>query len=859
MADDKVQIAKEKPIIWALPIKEVLSFLNTSTSGLTTKDVQARILSYGKNAIEEREKIRVWEIFARQFKSTLVLILAVAAVVSFFLGEHLSAAVILLMVFLGAGLSFFQEYRAEKVLQALKKYLTLKVRVLRNGQVAEIDSKELVPGDIVYLDIGDVIPADIRLIELKDMTTDESVLTGESLPVLKEVTVVSKQYSVPQYLHNMAFMGTSVSSGSGNGVVVATGKNTFFGETSKYLQEKNETDFQKNIKKFSNFLLKVILSMAVFIFLGNVLLGKSIIDFLLFSLALAVGITPELLPLVITIALSSGAVRMSKKMVIIKRLISVEDLGNIDTLCCDKTGTLTEGKISLIDYIDWNGQRDSKILLYGLICNSADIKAKHKVFTNPLDKAIWDNEGVKQLELVLGKMVCLDKIEFDFERKRQSSVTKDGDRLDLLVKGAPESVLSVSTNIEISGEKRSLDAKLKAEFNERVVNYEKSGYRVIAVAKKQIKKEAAEVVDEKDLTLVGFLLFLDPAKQTAKEALRKFNELGVDIKIITGDSAVVTQKICSEVGLSIVENKIILGEDLDKLNPQQFEEYSHRYNIFARTTPEQKFKIVTSLNKEGRIVGFLGDGVNDAPALKAADVGISVDTGTSIAKEAADIILLRKSLRVLAEGITEGRKTFGNITKYILNTVSSNYGNMMTVALSSFWFSFVPLLPSQILLNNFLSDMSMLTISTDNVDDEFVRKPKRWNIKLISRFMLYFGPISTIFDLITIGFLIFIFRASIDLFRTAWFVESTFSQIIVIFFLRSKLPFYKSRPSKSLFIAVFLVVAFALFITYTSFGRSFFGFTNMPISVLIMIFFVLIFYYAAAEIAKRILYKKFDI
>jgi len=849
---------KKEPAFWAIPLQDIFDRFKSSEKGLTDYEVKARINQYGLNEIARKEKRHSLEIFVSQFENTLVLVLMAAAVISYFLGEKIDAAVILLIVFINSVLGFFQEYRAERALKTLKEYVTLRAKVLRNGEITEIETKNIVPGDIVSLTIGDIIPADMRLFHVHEMTTDESALTGESLPVPKKVTVLSEMEPLPQDLVNMAFMGTSVTSGSGNGIVTATGEATFFGKTAAFLERKpREADFQKSIRKFSNFLLKIILIMTVFIFLANALLGKGVFPSFLFAIALAVGITPEVLPIIITISLSNGALKMAKEKVITKRLASVEDFGNIDTLCCDKTGTLTEGALSLAGYTAVDGEKDTALVVDSMVCSAVTGKKGRRSFDNPLDSALWQSKEASALEDDVESLLIIGRNEFDFERRRMSVLVKgDSDNI-LIVKGAPESVLECCISVKM-GKSTTDFATMGSTIHDQISTFEKEGFRVIAVAEKHTRKNDITVADEKELTLLGFLLFLDPPKETAKESLKMFQKLGVAVKVISGDSPIITLKICHDVALPITE-RVITGAELESLNESEFAEYSRKYNVFARVTPEQKLRIVESIAREGHIVGFLGDGINDAPALRAADVGVSVDTAAGIAKETADIILLDKSLGVLAHGIVEGRRTFGNITKYILNTTSANYGNMFTVALSSLFLGFIPLLPSQILLNNFISDFPLLTISTDNVDEELLRRPRRWNIGLIRNFMIYFGAISSFFDLVLISSLIYLVGVGPALFRTSWFVLSVLSEIVITFAIRTKLPVFKSKPSKWLIMTSIGAGAGAVAITYASVGTFLFEFVKMPFLVLTLIAGVLVVYFITAEVVKRYFFTHFEI
>jgi Mg2+-importing ATPase len=843
---------KECVSLWAQPVSGVFGCLETSEKGLSSGEAAKRLARFGPNSAVSKGRRHGICIFLSQFRNPMVIILVIAAIIAFFMHERIDVVVILAIVFLTSVLGFVQEYKAERALRALNRLVTARAKVLRDGEIVEVDAKFLVPGDIVHLNIGDIIPADIRLVNVEEMSTDESSLTGESVPVIKDVKIVPGSHSLPQYLTNVAFAGTSVSSGLGYGVVIATGRNSFFGRTAALVKKApHEADFQKNMHKFSNFLLKVIVIMTAFVFVANAVLGRGFFDSFLFALALAVGITPEILPVITTIALSNGALRMAKDRVIVKRLVSVEDLGNIDTLCCDKTGTLTEGTLTLMEYICVDGRHDDKLVLYGLLCSAAKGGMGRKSLGNPLDKAIWNSPKARELEPQLAKFAVVDENEFDFERKRMSVVVKTRKGNLLIAKGAPDSVFRVCSKVLYDSGRKQFSEALRKRLGKVVEDYERSGYRVIAVAEKRINKTETFRADENKLDLVGFLLFLDPPKKTAKDALDTLQKLGVNIKVISGDSPFVTRKICSDVGVKVVDGRVITGEELSVLDAKQFEHYSHNYNVFARVTPEQKYRIVSCLNKEGHIVGFLGDGINDAPALRAADVGISVDSAAGIAKEAADVILLKKSLNVLARGITEGRKTFGNITKYIMNTISANYGNMFTLAISSLFMNFIPLLPSQILLNNLMSDIPNMAISTDRVDAETLKKPKRWDLKLISRFMVYFGLISTFFDLALILPLLFIFHATPEVFRTAWFVESAISEIIIVFAIRTRMPFFRSMPGRWLVLSSLLTIGLTVGITYTLFGAKFFEFVVLPVDVMILMAGVLVCYFITAEIAKR--------
>ncbi|OGM13635.1 magnesium-translocating P-type ATPase [Candidatus Woesebacteria bacterium RIFCSPLOWO2_01_FULL_39_23] len=843
--------------LWNLNGDRVLELLQTSDDGLSTEEAIKRFEKYGDNIIGEKKPPSAIKIFFNQFKSWLILILLSASILSFYLGEHIDALVIIFLVLLSVTFGFLQEYKANKTIFDLKKFITNKCRVLRDHRWVLIDSRTVVPGDIVEVRIGDKIPADIRILSADSLLIDESILTGESLPVNKTDSTLTEVSENPSKLKNIVFMGSTVSSGKATGVVIATGNKTFFGKTAQILEKSEpETDFQQQIKAFSAFLFKVIIIMTVFIFISNSLLKKEILESFLFALALAVGITPEMLPAIITVTLSQGAIKMAKRKVIVKRLISVEDFGNIDTLCMDKTGTLTEGKFSLDNYQDLEGKKSEEIILFGLLCTRGLGERLQGVISDPIDRAIWQSVQSHRLKAKLATYKFIDGNEFDYERRRMSVLVKSGAESSLISKGAPESILSISTHANINGKNVRLTPEINKRIEQDLNKMEKDGFRVIAISKKDLASRTSSKNDEKDMVFMGYLLFSDPVKISVKEAIERFTNLGVSLKVLSGDSLIITKNIAFEAGLNFKNNEMISGDELEGMSQEKFSETVRRVKIFARVTPEHKYKIIKSLNYEGHIVGFLGDGVNDAPALREADVGISVDSGVDIAKDASDIILLKKDLKVLSEGIEAGRKTFGNIMKYILNTISANYGNMFTVALSSLFLKFIPLLPSQILLNNFISDVPLFAVATDNVDPDFVKKPKRWNISFIKNFMVSYGFVSSAFDLVLILPMIFFFNVSVDVFRTAWFVESSLSEMLVTFTIRTKLPFYKSRPSKWL---IGLSMGSAAIVLALSFLEvNIFKFVRLPMYVWGLIIVDLVSYFIVTEIFKKKFFTKLE-
>lgn len=844
---------------WAQSSEELLNDLKTSLKGISENEANERLREHGLNEIAKKDRKSGVLIFIQQFTNPLVFILVVASVIAFFLGESTDAIIIIAIVLINAILGFVQEFRAEKTVRSLRKLIAPQAKVLRDKTKTEIESKYLVPGDIVYLNIGDIVPADIRLLEQDEMTIDESSLTRESVPVIKNTAVTPDDRTLPQYLKNIAFMGTHVMSGNATGVVIATGEKTFFGKTASYLKEpETVSDFEKSIGNFSTFLLKIIIVMTFFIFIANAILQHGVLESFLFALALAVGITPEALPIIITISLSKGAQKLAKAKVIVKRLSSIEDLGNMDLLCTDKTGTLTEGKLTLENFLNGDEQPDDLVLVYALLCNDA-IVSKGKIEGNIIDRAIWESPRKEKVIAEYKQYKILDHNEFDFHRRRMSVVVQAPNGKNyLIVKGAFESLVQASSQIRREGHDINIHPGHPNGYLETVDKYRKQGYSTISIAVKEWQGDKSTKEDEKDLTLMGFLTFIDPPRKSAKSSLSRMRKLGVDIKVLSGDDPLVTEAICKKVNLEIRGGRIVTGDELDVMDEKAFADAVEKYNVFSRITPDHKYRIVKTLNTgENRTVAFLGDGINDAPAIKIADVGISVNTATDIAKEAADIILLQQGLKVITDGIIEGRKIFTNITKYILNTVSANYGNMFTVAASSVFLRFIPMLPSQILLNNLITDTPMLAIATDNIDQEQLKKPKKLDVGMIRSFMTFFGLMSTIFDMTLILTLIFVFKAGPELFRTAWFLESALSEVLVTFAVRTKKPFNKSAPGKLLFwISVSIIIT--LFLLVMSPLGALFEFVTLDAGILGFIGIIVLAYFTTAEIGKRHFFKKFE-
>lgn len=823
---------------------EVLESLGVDPSrGLAASEVERRRIAFGPNAIATHHA-RVLTVLWHQLNSPLLGLLLVAATASFFVGEKADAVIIGIIVVASVGLGFVNEYRAEKAAASLHSQVTHEAVVLRDGVFGRVDVTSLVPGDVVELSLGEVVPADLRLVSVVHLECDESVLTGESQPVEKSTAPVEVDATLAE-LSGCALMGTVVHAGSGRGVVVATGSHTEFGAIATGLSTHQlDTEFQVGLRRFSMLLVKVAGALTTSIFVINVLLHKPFLDALLFSLAIAVGITPQLLPAVVSTSLAAGSRRMSRRKVLVKRLVCIEDLGDIDLLFTDKTGTLTAGRIDYARAVPVAGQRSEDVLRWGLLCTESETAGEAGVGTNPLDRALWESPATAAVRATLSTLVpdVLGVLPFDHERRMLSVVLRDGSAgLHLVTKGAPETVLERC--VDVPPETR---AALDAEFA--------AGNRVVAVASRPVTRAGPpEPDDEHDLHLHGLLVFLDPPKPDAATALGRLAALGIRVKVVTGDNAVVAAKVCSDLGLP--GDAVLTGTDLDALDDEYLIDAVTATTVFARVSPEHKARIVRAHRHGGGGVAFLGDGVNDALALHAADVGISVDSGTDVAKDAADVILLEKSLDVLADGVVEGRRIFANTLKYVLMGTSSNFGNMASAAAASLFLPFLPMLPSQILLNNLLYDTGQLAIPTDNVDPEQLRRPSHWDIGFIRRFMLLFGPLSSVFDLLTFGLMLWAFHAGPELFRTGWFVESLATQSLVIFAIRTRtVPFFRSHPSLPLTLAALGVVLVGAVLPATPLAAPL-GFAPLPGGFFAALVVMVIGYLALVELGKRWFYR----
>jgi P-type Mg2+ transporter len=811
-----------------------LSTLGTSRSGLTSSEALDRLRSHGPNAVRSHGA-RAIEVLLRQLKSPLLVLLVAAALTSAVVGERTDAAIIIAIMALSIGLGFINEYRAERAVEALHARIRHTAVTLRDGRASDVDVVDLVPGDVVRLDVGDVVPADLRLLEVNALECDEAVLTGEAAPAEKKAAPTPPDPS-PLVLPSCAFMGTVVRNGTGWGVVVQTGSATVFGRIAVRLGERQtETAFQLGLRDFSGLLVKVTAVLTISIFVINAALQRPILESALFALAIAVGLTPQLLPAIVTISLSTGAHRLARKSVIVKRLVTIEDLGNIEVLFTDKTGTLTEGHITFNEALGVDGKPSDEVVRLGLLCNAAIVQAGVAVGGNPLDRSLWEAESARRVDLA--GFTRLGEAPFDFDRRLMSVLVEDttGQRL-LITKGAPESVLARCHAVP-----GALQLALDEQF--------KSGKRIIAVATRDgAGLSAITPGDESNLSIAGLLTFEDRPKADAGASLARLKRLGVEVKIVTGDNDQVANRLCQDLGIPVAGT--VTGAAIETMSDDELVRALPVTTIFARVTPEQKSRIIRAQRTLGVDVGFLGDGVNDAVALHDADVGISVESATDVAKDAADIVLLAKDLDILADGVAEGRRIFSNTIKYVLMGTSSNFGNMFSAAGASLVLSFLPMLPPQILLNNLLYDVSEMTIPTDNVDEELLQRPAHWDTAFIRRFMIFFGPISSLYDFLTFGVMLWVFHADAELFHSAWFVESLATQTLVIFVIRTRrVPFFRSRPSLPLAITSIACVLIGVALPFSPLAGVL-GFTSLPIGFLGILVLMVITYLALVEAGK---------
>jgi len=776
----------------------------------------------------KRKKYGALPIFLHQFKNPLLLVFIIATVASFILGQKAEAFVIWIIMSLSILLGFWNEFQAENIVRNLLKRISFSTTVIRDGVKRIIPVKDVQVGDIVFLYPGSIVPADIKLDHIQHLEVNESILTGESMPSEKGEG-------------DSIYMGTVITGGTAEGKVIGIGMDTKFGKISADASRaRPETEFQKGLRDFSTFLARIAGVTVVLIIGLNWLLGRPMSETILFALTIAMGITPELLPLIVTIGLSFGAKKMAKEKVIVKQFVSVEDLGNMEVLCTDKTGTLTEGKIVLQSYVNQKGESDERVLSLGLTCNS--IFVHNQVFGDSVDRSIW-NFAEKAKFKVKEKYKKLYQIPFDFENRYMAVVVAEGSGQFLICKGSPEAII----------ERCNLDLGAKKRIETMIADMQSQGLRTIAVSSKEIKGFETKLRDKEidGLNFDGILVFSDVPKKDLGTAFSKFEGLGVGIKIITGDSEIIAQKVARDVGFRY--KRVLTGSQVEAMGEEDLAVIAWKTDIFARVTPSQKVRIIQALRKDGHTIGYLGDGINDAPALHSADVGISVNTGVDVAKDAASIVLLNKSLGVIADGIRQGRITFQNTIKYVLMGTSSDFGNMVSAAAASVFLPFLPMTPVQVLLTDILYDTSQISIPTDHVDEDQIRRPKSWNIAYIKRFMLLFGPISTLYDFLTFAIMYFAFHARGGMFQTGWFVESLITEILVIFVIRTKkIPFWKSLPSLPVFGTAIAVVLIGLYLPFSPFA-VYLGFKPLPGLFFLILIVLTLTYLILVETGKNYL------
>jgi len=829
---------------WSIHIEEIFRNLQATVSGLSGEEAEKRLKSYGSNRLKPLKRSDAFTLLLAQFKSPIILILLLATGLSLFLHNIVDASIILTIVLVSGLLGFWQEHSASNAVAKLLAIVQIKAAVLRDGKEQEIPVEDIVPGDILVLNAGDVVPGDCILIESRDVFVDEAMLTGETFPVEKSVAVLPAGTALAQRT-NALWMGTHIVSGTAKALVVLTGKGTEFGKVSERLKLRApETEFERGIRRFGYFLGEVTLVLVVIIFGINVFLHRPVLESFLFSLALAVGLTPQLLPAIISINLAHGAKKMAKNKVIVKRLSSIENFGSMNIICSDKTGTLTEGKVLVESANDVSGNASEKVFLY------AYLNAFYETgFTNPIDEAILDHHKPD-----ISGYSKQDEIPYDFLRKRLSIAVAQGDSHLMVTKGALSNILDVCSSAENKDGSIVEISTLQDEIMQHFAAFSNQGFRTLGIAYKKLPTGSLiSKSDEAGMTFAGFLTLFDPPKANILDTISSLKKLGVSLKIITGDNHLVATSLSKKMGLP--DNRIITGPELRMMSDAALLRSVGSVDVFAETEPNQKERIIIAMRKAGNVVGYMGDGINDASALHAADVGISVDTAADVAKDAADIVLLEKDLGVLVEGVREGRMTFANTLKYVFMATSANFGNMFSMAGVSLFIPFLPLLPKQILLTNLLTDFPEMTIATDNVDSEMVDHPRRWDIKAIRKFMITFGLVSSVFDYLTFGLLLLVLRAGEAQFRTGWFLESVISASMIVLVIRSRKPFFKSRPGKYLLIATLSIAVITMIFPFTPLG-TLFGFTPLSFITYLLILLIVIIYIVTAEVTKTIFYRR---
>jgi P-type Mg2+ transporter len=838
-------------LFWNLSLESLQSQLETTQAGLSRQEAQARSARFGPNTLRTLRERPLLIQYLRHFRNPLVMVLLAASAVSALTGEITGFLIIWAIVLMSVTLDFYQEYRAGRSAERLKKSVAVRATVLRDGHSQEIQTAKLVPGDVVLLAAGDLIPADCRLLEAKDFFINQSLLTGESYPVEKHACELPAPAADLGQAGNAVFMGTSVISGMARAMVCRTGADTAMGDIADSLQAKPPpTAFELGVQSFGMLIMRLTFLLVLFVFLINAFFHRPFLESFLFAIALAVGLTPELLPMVVTVTLSRGALRMAKRQVIVKRLSAIHNLGSMDVLCTDKTGTLTEGRIKLERHLDALGNDSTQVLHLAYLNSYFETGLK-----SPLDDAILEHK-----EIDASGWHKIDEVPFDFERRRVSVLIDQGERRLLVVKGSLEDILRLSTQYAVgeTQDTQPLDEQALASIQALHDSLGREGFKVLGIAWRAVALDHPHAVvdDETELTFAGFAAFLDPPKPSAAHALKALAADGVSVKIVTGDGELVTRYVCGQLGMPVTG--VLNGSEIQQMDDPTLAVRAREANLFCRVTPTQKNRVILSLKAQGHTVGYLGDGINDAPSLRSADVGISVDSAVDVAKAAADMILLREDLNVLHAGVMEGRRTFVNIMKYIMMGTSSNFGNMFSMAGATLFLPFLPMLPAQILLNNLLYDISELPIPMDNVDKTYLSHPRHWDTAFIRNFMWVVGPVSSVFDFLTFFILLKIFSAGEALFHTGWFIESIATQVLVIFVIRTRGSPFKSRPNIALAVTSLMVVLVATALPFTPVAAQL-GFVAPPPLYFMILPVMVLSYLVAVEFVKRWFYQHFTV
>lgn len=834
---------RSEQLFWHLKKEDALFSLSASLDGLTSKEAEDRLQRYGRNTLKDNIERTGLFLFLRQFKSPIMLLLLVAAILSAFLGDVLDTLIVFVIILISSFLSYWQEKGAANAVKELLKMVQLRCTILRDRKKQELPFEVVVPGDIVYVSAGDIIPGDALLMDSQELFVDEATFTGETYPVEKKCGVLPENSPLSKR-SNSLFMGSHVISGKASILIMQTGAHTEFGKISIQLQSTiPETDFERGIRHFGYLLMEITMVLVLIIFAANVMLHKPVLDSFLFSLALAIGLTPQLLPAIVSVNLAKGARGMAQRKVIVKRLSSIENLGSMTLLCSDKTGTITEGKVTLKDTLGIEGQHSDKTLEYAWLNAS-----KQQGFRNPIDEAIClTNKGNTRYQLQT-------EIPYDFNRKRLTVLVKNEDTQLAISKGALKSILSICNHVELADGKLDIIENYRPSLNALYQQFSGAGFRTLGIAYKPWGNGSMFTrEDEQDMVFMGFITLFDPPKPDIANTIKQLADLGVKLKIITGDNELVAKSLALSVGLQ--SPTILTGLMIQKMNNFALRNKAPLIDIFAEVEPNQKDRIISMLKKAGHVVGFIGDGVNDAPALHVADVGISVDTAVDVAKQAADIVLLDRDLNVLVQGILEGRRTFTNTMKYVFMATSANFGNMFSMAGASLFLPFLPLLPKQILLTNLLTDFPEMAIATDRVDQINLQTPQRWDFGFIKKFMVVFGLLSSVFDYITFGALILVLHANEQQFQTGWFIESILSATLIVLVVRTRLPFFRRLPGKYLFMTTLFIIVFVLLIPLTPIAY-WFSFTELPWKWYAWIFIIVVLYVFSAELLKKRFYKK---